>query len=728
MNLYIAPNGNDRWSGRLPNPNADKNDGPLATLPGALGRLAALIHGRTYHPDQFPVNATPTGPITVYLRTGVYALDKPLVFGPEHSWPVTFKGYRNEKPVISGARRITEWHSGSVNGKTAWIADLPEVAEGKGEFRQLFVNGRRAERPRLPKKGLFRMKEAPGLKLPAGWGGGGQTQFVCNPGEVHPFRNLEDVEVVYLHYWIEERSGLAAFDPDTNMVTMRRPSWSALVGNAGNQLADYYLDNVIEALSEPGEWYLDRREGRLYYLPRKGETPAKTEVMAPRCLQLLAFVGKPEEHQYIEHIRFEGIRFAHTDWRHPNSSDGAVSLVDMSHAPWTGAMAKDVPGATAFIGPEASRTPYSRNRRRGTHAGMSQASCDIPGVIYFEGARFCAIEQCVIENIGWYGVEIADACHGIRVVGNVIRDMGAGGVKINGAAARDPNVKIRQTGHHQVTDNEIAHGGRIFHSAVGVLSMNAHTVAICHNHIHDLFYSGISCGWTWGYQDNISRDNLIAFNHIHDLGHKMLSDMGGIYTLGVQPGTVLKNNLIYNVTSAHYGGWCIYPDEGSSHLVIEDNVCYDADRQPFHQHYGRENIVRNNIWVFGGEAVGIYSRNEPHRGLVWIRNIMVSQGEPIFKSIFPPKAEAHRMLADGNLYFDTTAKPHFLMGGKKYSFRQWQALGRDQHSIIANPKFKNLAKRDFTLGKNSPAFKLGFKAIDVSAVGPRPSSKRKPAG
>ena len=104
MNLYVAPNGNDRWSGRFPKPNAGKTDGPLATLPGALGRLAALISGRTYHPDQFPVNATPQGPITVYLRGGVYALDKPLVFGPEHSWPVTFKGYRNEKPAISGAK------------------------------------------------------------------------------------------------------------------------------------------------------------------------------------------------------------------------------------------------------------------------------------------------------------------------------------------------------------------------------------------------------------------------------------------------------------------------------------------------------------------------------------------------------------------------------------------------------------------------------------------------
>jgi hypothetical protein len=255
--------------------------------------------------------------------------------------------------------------------------------------------------------------------------------------------------------------------------------------------------------------------------------------------------------------------------------------------------------------------------------------------------------------------------------------------------------------------------------------MHAFSMAICHNHIFDLFYSGISCGWEWGYHENASRDNLIAFNHIHDLGHKVLSDMGGIYTLGVQPGTVLRNNLIYNVTSAHYGGWCIYPDEGSSHLVIENNVCYDADRQPFHQHYGRENIVRNNIWVCGGEAVGIYSRNEPHVGLDWFGNIMVSRGEPIFKANHPPEVEAQRMRADNNLYYCTAGKPHFLVNGKKLSFKQWQALGRDQHSLVADPRFKNLARRDLTLAGNSPAFKLGFRAIDLAGVGPRPPARRR---
>jgi hypothetical protein len=726
MKFYISPAGSDAWSGHLPRPNAKKTDGPLKTLSGVQKLLRLMKAGRSFlpvqmHPAQIQRTVTEclSMPITVYLRGGVYPMRSPLILTPDDSWPITFRPYRNEHPVISGGQRIMGWKTTTVNGKKAWLAELPEVAEGKWNFRLLYVNGRRAERPRLPKKGLFRMKEVPGMKLPAGFGGGGQTQFICNPGEVRQFRNLNDVEVVYLHYWIEERSGIAAFDPETNLVNMRRPSASALVGKRGSQLADYYLDNVFEEMSEPGEWYLDRKEGLLYYLPRKGETLTKAEIIAPRCLQLLALVGKPEENKYVEHIRFQGITFAHTDWRHPDQSDGAAFISSEVGRRLSDRCPSD-PRLVEFLQPDVSRPLYVNRFRRGIKAGVAQASCDVPGIIYFEAARYCAIEQCRIEHVGWYGVEIADACHGIRVAGNVIRDLGAGGVKINGAAAGDPDVKIRQTGHHQVTDNEIAHGGKVFHSAVGVLSMHAHDIAICHNHIHDLFYSGISCGWEWGYQENLSRDNLIAFNHIHDIGQKLLSDMGGIYTLGVQPGTVLRNNLIYNVSSAHYGGWCIYPDEGSSHILIENNVCYHADRQPFHQHYGRENMIRNNIWAFGGEAVAVYTRLEPHRGFTWIRNIMVSNGEPFFRTGLAPEQEAARIISDANLFYAVKGKPCFEVGKKKLTLKQWQAMGRDFHSLVANPKFRNLKKHDFRLAANSPAIKkIGFIPIDLSAVGPR---------
>jgi hypothetical protein len=266
----------------------------------------------------------------------------------------------------------------------------------------------------------------------------------------------------------------------------------------------------------------------------------------------------------------------------------------------------------------------------------------------------------------------------------------------------------------------------VFHSAVGVLSMHAFGMTIAHNRIHDLFYTGISCGWEWGYHENVSRDNLIAFTHIHHLGQGLLSDMGGIYTLGVQPGTVLRNNHVHDVTCAHYGGWCIYPDEGSSHILIENNVCHDADRHAFHQHYGRENVVLNNVFAFGGEAALCYSRHEPHVGFTMLRNIFVTDGKPVFASGYSLVPDDRHVRFDGNLLWDAAGRPPNFVGAKKkrLSWPAWRRLGLDTHSVVADPRFRDVARRDFRLRPDSPAYKLGFRDIDLSGVGPRPRGRQ----
>jgi len=711
MDLYLSPEGNDNWSGMLPEPAPDGNDGPLSTFIGARDRLRRIRNGQ-YNPRWGSVDAALDGSVTVHVRGGVYPVQTPIVFAPEDSYPVAFRAYGDAQPIVDGGVRISDWTEGEVNGHTCWVADLHEVRAGGWHFRELFVNGRRAPRPRLPRKGLFRMAEAPDMPLPASWGTGGYTRFVAGEGDVARFRNLSEVEVVYLHFWIEERSPIQSYDPESRMVTMARSSRAPLVGSHGRQLADYYLDNVFEALSEPGEWYLDREAGKLYYLPQEGETPEKTEVWVPRCLQLLGFCGDPENNRYVEHIRFEGIAFRHTDWRHPGEDD------------------RPILGSWRVQPTGPNDRSFGKRHARGNSAAAAQAACDIPGVIAFEGARFCAVENCTVEHAGWYGLDIGDGCEHIDVVGNAFRDLGAGGVKINGAAARDADVDVRRTGRCRVTDNEITAAGRVFHSGVGVLSMNAFQMTITHNHIHDLFYTGVSCGWEWGYQENVSRDNLIAWNHIHHIGQGLLSDMGGIYTLGVQPGTVLRGNLIHDVRSAHYGGWCIYPDEGSSHLLIEHNVCYDADRNAFHQHYGRENVVRNNIFAFGGEAVCTYSRREPHRGFAFMRNIMVTNGKPLWNRVQRDEArglalEKERIISDLNLVFDIGGVDLTVESrNEAFSFDDWQATGLDGHSLVADPGFTNLAGRDFTLAEDSPALALGFEPIDLSAVGPRKQEER----
>ena len=102
-----------------------------------------------------------------------------------------------------------------------------------------------------------------------------------------------------------------------------------------------------------------------------------------------------------------------------------------------------------------------------------------------------------------------------------------------------------------IADNHIHNLGLVYAPAVGVWALQSGRNQIVHNHIHDLFYTAISVGWTWGYAANQSKGNLIEYNHLHDIGKEMLSDMGGIYTLGVQPGTRIRNNLIHDIAVVH---------------------------------------------------------------------------------------------------------------------------------------------------------------------------------
>lgn len=122
--------------------------------------------------------------------------------------------------------------------------------------------------------------------------------------------------------------------------------------------------------------------------------------------------------------------------------------------------------------------------------------------------------------------------------------------------------------------------------------MHTYENVIAHNEIADLNYTGISCGWVWGYENSITRENLIEKNHIHDIGNGVLSDMGGIYLLGKQQGTIVRCNLIHDVYSRHYGGWALYADEGASAVVFEQNICYNTNSNAFHQHYGCGNSNR----------------------------------------------------------------------------------------------------------------------------------------
>ena len=247
--FYVSPQGADAWSGTRPEPNADKTDGPFATLIRARDAVRGLS-----------LRGANAGPITVLVRGGEYRLTEPFVLEPRDSGsegrPVTYAAYPGERPVFSGGRRIGGWRRGEGE---LWSAEVPEARSGLG-LRQLFVGGQRRERARWPRENWFAVAGAANGRE-AGWAGtlGGikddelaRRAFRFRPGDLRAdWTNLEDVEVVVLQFWMASRLRIQALDASQNSVLFTGGSWRPLTWSFG-----YDVDNVAEGLSAPGSWHL----------------------------------------------------------------------------------------------------------------------------------------------------------------------------------------------------------------------------------------------------------------------------------------------------------------------------------------------------------------------------------------------------------------------------------------------------------------------------------------
>ena len=676
--LYVAPQGKDQWTGTLAAPNAAGTDGPLATPARARDVVRDLKRQQGGALKQ---------PVTVQFRGGLFLLQEPVAFTAQDSGDaqntVTYAAYAGEKPILSGGRRITGWKQAMVDGRQLWVAEIPAVREGNWYFRQLWVNGERRGRSRHPNQGYFSVAALPDVAAKLEWTKG-QTSFQFKEGDLKAWPTVKNAEVRVMNRWAESHLPVAGVDEAAKLVKFTKKSVFKLeVGDL------WYIENALEILEQPGEWFLDQASGKLYYLPKPGEDMARADVIAPALAQVIRFEGQPEAGQFIEHLAFRGLTFSHTEWYFPAGFDQGKDKAEI----W--------PPPNPQVG------------------GFGQAAVGVPGAVRGNGVRHCAFDDCSFTALGTYGLELARGCQQNRISYCEFGDLGAGGIKLGETAIR--HNAAEQSHHNEVADCHIHDGAKIWHSAIGVWNGQSSDNRLVHSEIDNFYYTAISIGWTWGYGEALATNCLVEWNHIHHIGQKadgdgpILSDMGGIYTLGRHTGTIVRNNLWHDFNGLRYGGWGIYFDEGTSGLLAENNLVYRSTHGGFHQHYGRDNILRNNIFAYSRDWALQRTRQEPHLSFTFERNLVLwDKGIPLGGNW---SGGVTNLALNHNLYWSEGTNS-IRFAGK--SFADWQKSGHDTNSLVADPQFKDAKHDNFTLAPNSPALGLGFKPFDLQGVGVRP--------
>lgn len=625
----------------------------VASISSALERVAALRSER------------PEAAITLRLAAQTYWLDAPIILTPAHSGvpnkPLRIVGsVKNGSATrVSGGLSIEDWRV--EDG--VWVTDWYARAGGPIALSAIWVNGEFRGPARSPNEGYFHtagkapdIVDANGNRVSRS-----KTAFKFAPGDIQPWPDMAQAVIRTMHSWDVSNNRIAKLEARAHIANFKMPvSWAF---ERWGQNQRYIVQHVRDAFDAPGEWYLDQRTGLLYYRPRKGETPESVEVVAPRLGSILLFRGDLAKGAFVEHVLVENLVIAHTNL--PIPEHGLRS---------------------------------------------SQAAHPATGAVQGWGARHVTLRHCEITQTSNYGVWFSAGSKYNRIEQCRIHHLGAGGIRFGHMSEGD--TEAEHAGHNTAVHNDISDGGYVYPEGVGVWIGRSSSNRVAHNAIHDFYYTGVSVGWSWGYRKSTANHNIIEYNHIHDIGKGVLSDMGGIYLLGKSPATIVRNNIIHDIESYNYGGWGLYTDEGSSDLLIENNIVYRTKTGGFHQHYGRDNLIQNNILAFSRMAQIMRTREEEHISFYFDRNIIYFANTQTLGSNWGNG----NFVMDRNLYFSTAAKPIQFNG---MTFREWQAKGHDRNSRIADPLFQAPERGDFTLARNSPALKIGFRPIDTTSVGPQ---------
>lgn len=639
------------------NDNEGTIEQPLATI------TEALKHAREIRQS----NANKE-PIEIIIQGGAYYLKAPLILNPDDSGtessPLIIKGEFGSVPILSGGMELAKFEK--VNDKL-WKIHVSETEFFEGTIPQLYVNGERAIKARTPNKGLlFRTKGASENKIDSTNNTNARIavqKIDLSSEQVNvlnsiPKNNINEVIINIHHAWDRTRKYIWSFNPSDSSLFINGREMHFY--NTLDNTSQLYFENSMEFLDSPGEWF-QGEGGVIYYIPKEGEKIETSTATVPITKQLVIIEGKNKNK--VKHVTFENLSFKYSSYHMP---------------------------------------------RLGNEPSQAAAATDAAIMVdYSENIKFI---NCEIAHTGTSAIWFRSGNENCSLTDSYLHDLGVGGVKIG--ETRSPKENEFFTRNITIDNNIIRSGSHEFPTGVGIIIFHSSDNIVTHNEIADFGYTGISVGWVWGYGKSVAARNNISYNHIHHIGWGELSDMGGIYTLGPSEGTIINNNHIHHIYSYGYGGWGIYTDEGSTGIKIENNLVYKCKSSGFHQHYGKDNIIRNNIFANQYKGQLEASRKEDHKSFLFTNNIIYFDngdliGQHGWKHV--------NFDSDYNCYWDTRTT-HIDFEG--LSFNEFvKTTGNDKNSIIADPGFVNPLEFNFQIMNNSVIDKINFKPFDYSLSG-----------
>ena len=552
--IWISPKGSDF--------NDGTRQSPKATL------TSALRQAREWRRTE---DNRIQGGITIYMEGGTYAFHEPVFIRPEDSGtkesPTTIRSVGDEKVILSGGISINGWKK---QGKV-WVADVPVFNGRPLDFRQLWVNGKKAVRARdvedFEKMNRICSVDEKNeiLYVPAV----SIRRLIDNKGNL----KAKYAEMVLHQMWcvanlrirsveVQGDSAAIRFHQPESRIQFEHPWPRPMVTTDGHNSA-FYLTNARELQDVPGEWYHDIDARKVYYYPREGEKMQEAEVIVPAVETLVRVEGTLD--RPVCHIRFEKITFSYTTWMRPS---------EKGHVPLQAGMYLT----------DGYRIDPKMQRNYLNHPLDNQGWLGRPAAaVRVVAARQIDFERCRFEHLGSTGLDYEEAVQGGVVRGCLFRDIAGNGLLVGSfsPAAHETHLPYDPADRREVCTQQ--HINNCYFTEIGNEDWGCLAIAagyvgdvnIEHNEISEVPYSGISLGWGWTQTVNCMRNNRVHANLIHHYA-KHMYDVAGIYTLGSQPKSYVTENCVHSIYKPGYvhdpNHWFyLYTDEGSSFITVRDN-------------------------------------------------------------------------------------------------------------------------------------------------------------